>query len=78
MLLDTILKAINELEAMDKRPKEVERVLKDLKSSVTIRMKETLMDFISVGEKMGYEEIKKQLNDLLGFINSAEEKKRTD
>ncbi|UOB18726.1 hypothetical protein [Abyssalbus ytuae] len=74
MLLDAILKAITEIEAMNKPTKEMERVLKDLKDTVNTRMKESLMDFMSVGEKMGYDDIKRQLNDLLGFINSIEEK----
>ena len=43
------------------------RVLENLKDTVNVRMKENLMDFMSVGEKMGYDEIKKQLTDLIGF-----------
>ena len=76
MLLDAILKAIKEMESMDKRPKDVDRVLGDLKDTVNARMRENLMDFMSVGEKLGYDEIKKQLNDLLGFIDSVESKNK--
>ena len=76
MLLDAILKAIEEIESIEKPTKDMERVLKDLKDTVNARMKQNLMDFISVGERMGYDEIKRQLNDLLGFINSVDEKKK--
>lgn len=75
MLLDAILKAIHQLEAMDKRTTEVERVLQDLKDTVRVRTKESLIDLLSVGEKRGYDDIKQQLNDLLGFIDSVEEKR---
>ena len=76
MLLDAILKAIKEIESMDKRSKDMNRVLENLKDTVNVRMKENLMDFMSVGEKMGYDEIKKQLTDLIGFIDSVEEKNK--
>jgi len=75
MLLDAILNAIKEIQSIDERTKEMDRVLENLKTTVNARMKESLMDFMSVGEKMGYDEIKKQLNDLLGFIDSVENKK---
>ena len=76
MLLDAILKAIKEIESMDKRSKDMDRVLGNLKDTVNVRMKENLMDFMSIGEKMGYDEIKKQLTDLIGFIDSVEEKNK--
>lgn len=76
MLLDAILKAIKEIESIEKPTKETDRVLNDLKDIVNQRMKESLMDFISVGEKMGYDEIKRQLNDLMEIVNSVEEKKK--
>ncbi len=74
MLLDAILKAIKDIESIDKPSKDTERILENLKDAVNVRMKETLLDFISVGEKMGYDQIKKQLNDLLGFIETVETK----
>jgi len=74
MLLNTILKAIKELEAIEQPTPEVERVLTNLKDAVDVRMRENLMDFISVGDKMGYDTIKKQLHDVLGFIEGLEEK----
>ncbi|WP_430408422.1 hypothetical protein [Kordia sp.] len=76
MLLDAILKAIKEIESIDERSKDMNRVLENLKDTVNVRMKENLMDFMSVGEKMGYDEIKKQLTDLIGFIDSVEEKNK--
>ncbi|WP_136467326.1 hypothetical protein [Flagellimonas onchidii] len=76
MLLDAILKAIKEIEAIDKRSKEIDSVLGNLKDTVNTRMKENLIDFMSVGEKMGYDEIKNQLTDLIGFIDSVEEKNK--
>lgn len=76
MLLDAILNAIKEIQSMDNRTKEMDRVLENLKTTVNSRIKESLMDFISVGEKMGYSEIKNQLNDLLGFIDSIEDKNK--
>ena len=76
MLLNAILKAIKEIESIDKRSEEMNRVLENLKDTVNVRMKENLMDFMSVGEKMGYDEIKKQLTDLIGFIDSVEEKNK--
>ncbi len=72
MLLDTILKAIKDIELIEERSEDMERVLNDLKDAVSSRMKENLLDFLSVGQKMGYDEIKKQLNDLVGFIDSVE------
>jgi len=75
MLLDAILNAIKEIQSIDERTKEMDRVLENLKTTVNARMKESLMDFMSVGDKMGYDEIKKQLNDLIGFIDSVENKK---
>ncbi len=76
MLLDAILKAITEIRSMDDPPEEVGRVLKGLEETVNTRMKENLMDFMSVGEKMGYDQIKRQLNDLLTFIDSVEEREQ--
>lgn len=76
MLLDAILNAIKEIQSIDERTKEMDRVLENLKSTVNARMKESLMDFMSVGDKMGYDEIKKQLNDLIGFIDSVENKNK--
>lgn len=76
MLLDAILKAIKEIESMDKRSKDMNRVLEDLKDTVNLRMKENLMDFMSIGEKIGYDEIKNQLTDLIEFIDSVEEKNK--
>jgi len=76
MLIDSILKAIKDLEADENRSKESERVLQDLKGTVKARMKENLMDFLSVGESMGYGEIKKQVSDLLDFIESIEKKNK--
>ncbi len=76
MLLEAILKAINEIESMDNRSKEMDHVLDNLKDTINIRMKENLMDFMSVGDKMGYADIKKQLRDLLGFIDSVEASKK--
>jgi len=76
MLLGAILKAIKEIESMDNRSKDMDRVLENLKDTVNIRIKENLMDFMNVGEKMGYDNIKKQLNDLIGFIDSVEEKNK--
>ncbi len=76
MLLEAILKAIKEIESIDKRSKDMDRVLENLKDTVNARMRENLMDFMSIGEKMGYDEIKKQLNDLIGFIDSVEGKNK--
>ena len=60
---------------MDERSKDMDRVLENQKDTVNARMKENLMDFMSVGEKIGYDEIKKQLADLIEFIGSVEDKK---
>ena len=74
MLLDAILKAIAQIEKIENRSDEVDLILQELKDTVNSKMKENLMEFMSVGEKMGYEEIKKQLDNLSGFINSLEQK----
>ena len=58
MSLDAILKAIAQIEKNENRSDEVDLILQELKDTVNSKMKENLIEFMSVGEKMGYEEIK--------------------
>ncbi|MGD1841616.1 MAG: hypothetical protein ACFB0B_12075 [Thermonemataceae bacterium] len=73
-MLNDILQAIQMLERIEQPSAEVQETLTFLKQRVRQKTKENLLDLMSVGEAIGYEELKSSLQEMLFFMEKIAEK----
>lgn len=67
-MLDEILKTIVQLKAIEEKNPDVKVIVKQLEETVYSQVSQNLLDIISVGEYIGYDEIKKRLSLASGYI----------
>jgi len=67
-MLDEILKTIVQLRAIEEKNPDVKVIIKQLEETVHSQVSKNLLEIVSVGEYIGYDEIEKRLSTASGYI----------
>ncbi|MCB2261892.1 MAG: hypothetical protein LGR52_02990 [Candidatus Thiosymbion ectosymbiont of Robbea hypermnestra] len=67
-MLKDVLQALKMLKQVENPPKEVKDALEFLEQSVQIHAKQNLLDLMTVGDVIGYDELQSSLLEMADFI----------
>jgi len=73
-MLNEILKTIVQLKAIEKKNPGVKVIIKQLEETVYSQINQNILEIISVGEYIGYDEIDKRLAKASSYISQIKKK----
>lgn len=69
-MLKEVLQTLKMLKRIENPSQEVKDSLEFLEQSVKSRTKESLLDLMSVGDVIGYDELQNSLKEMVNFLES--------
>ncbi len=69
-MLKDVLQTLKMLRRIENPPQEVKDSLDFLEQSIKLRTKENLLDLMSVGDVVGYDELQNSLKEMVNFLES--------
>lgn len=75
-MLKDVLQALKMLKEIDTSSKEVKGVMDFLEQTVQAHTKQNLLDLMTVGDIIGYDELQKSLLQMVSFIENMKGKKQ--
>ncbi|UOB17426.1 hypothetical protein [Abyssalbus ytuae] len=75
-MLNEVLQTIKMLKRVEKPSQEVKDSLEFLEQSLKSRTKQNLLDLMSVGDVMGYDELQSNLKEMVNFLEQMKNQKK--
>lgn len=69
-MLKEVLQTLKMLKRIEKPSQEVKDTLDFLEQSIKYKTKENLLDLMSVGDVIGYDELQNSLKEMVKFLES--------
>ncbi|MBW8244432.1 hypothetical protein K1F50_16600 [Muricauda oceani] len=73
-MLKEVLQTLKMLKRIDNPSQEVKDSMDFLEQSLKTKTKENLLDIMSIGDVMGYDELQKSLREMVNFLEKMKDR----